>query len=87
MANTDKTLRSAFAQKTMWEAAQYRLLRKAPARAAPKDLPSVQRPGVSQPRGSGEAANVPEAQRTLHHRARCNVAARRGEYDASMETA
>jgi fructose-bisphosphate aldolase class I len=33
----------------------------------------------------GEQANVPAAQQALVHRARCNRAARRGEYDAAME--
>ncbi len=34
---------------------------------------------------SGEQANVVAAQKALLHRARCNAAARRGEYMASME--
>jgi fructose-bisphosphate aldolase class I len=34
----------------------------------------------------GEEANVRAAQRALYHRARCNRAARRGEYTAAMET-
>jgi fructose-bisphosphate aldolase class I len=34
----------------------------------------------------GEDANVPAAQQALLHRARCNRAARRGEYNAAMET-
>jgi len=33
----------------------------------------------------GEAANAAAAQRALTHRARCNRAARRGEYSAAME--
>ena len=33
----------------------------------------------------GQEANVSAAQRALHHRARCNWAARRGEYSAAME--
>jgi fructose-bisphosphate aldolase class I len=33
----------------------------------------------------GEEANVAAAQKALHHRANCNRAARRGEYDAAME--
>ena len=33
----------------------------------------------------GQAARVLEAQRALNHRARCNRAARRGEYNAAME--
>jgi fructose-bisphosphate aldolase class I len=33
----------------------------------------------------GEEAHVLAAQRALHHRATCNRAARRGEYDAAME--
>ena len=33
----------------------------------------------------GEAANVSAAQRALLHRARCNQAARRGEYDSEMD--
>jgi fructose-bisphosphate aldolase class I len=33
----------------------------------------------------GQEANVSAAQQALYHRARCNQAARRGEYDAAME--
>jgi fructose-bisphosphate aldolase class I len=33
----------------------------------------------------GEQANVPAAQQALYHRARCNGAARLGEYDTAME--
>jgi fructose-bisphosphate aldolase class I len=33
----------------------------------------------------GEEAQVPAAQQALYHRARCNLAARRGEYTAVME--
>jgi fructose-bisphosphate aldolase class I len=33
----------------------------------------------------GQEANVPAAQRALYHRAKCNQAARRGEYNAAME--
>jgi fructose-bisphosphate aldolase class I len=33
----------------------------------------------------GEEANVLAAQQALYHRARCNSAARRGQYDAAME--
>lgn len=33
----------------------------------------------------GKEANVPAAQQALYHRARCNWAARRGEYTAAME--
>jgi fructose-bisphosphate aldolase class I len=33
----------------------------------------------------GKEANVLAAQRVLNHRARCNRAARRGEYDAAMD--
>jgi fructose-bisphosphate aldolase class I len=35
----------------------------------------------------GNDANVPAAQQALHHRACCNRAARRGEYNATMERA
>ncbi len=34
----------------------------------------------------GEEGNVPAAQKALLHRARCNQAARRGDYTAAMET-
>jgi fructose-bisphosphate aldolase class I len=34
----------------------------------------------------GKEANVPAAQKMLSHRARCNRAARRGEYDVAMES-
>jgi fructose-bisphosphate aldolase class I len=33
----------------------------------------------------GQEANVAAAQAALYHRARCNRAARRGEYDEAME--
>jgi fructose-bisphosphate aldolase class I len=33
----------------------------------------------------GEEANVPAAQQALYHRAKCNQAARRGEYNATVE--
>jgi fructose-bisphosphate aldolase class I len=33
----------------------------------------------------GEEANAQVAQKALYHRARCNRAARRGQYDAAME--
>jgi fructose-bisphosphate aldolase class I len=33
----------------------------------------------------GEEAHVLPAQQALYHRARCNLAARRGEYNAAME--
>jgi fructose-bisphosphate aldolase class I len=35
---------------------------------------------------SGKEANVVAAQQALYHRAMCNRAARRGEYEAGMET-
>ena len=35
----------------------------------------------------GQAANVPAAQRALQHRAECNRAARRGDYDAAADAA
>jgi fructose-bisphosphate aldolase class I len=34
----------------------------------------------------GQETNVPVAQEALYHRARCNQAARRGEYSQEMET-
>jgi len=34
----------------------------------------------------GKEANVAAAQKALNHRAQCNRAARRGEYNADMET-
>ena len=34
----------------------------------------------------GNETNVPKAQQALYHRAKCNQAARRGEYNASIET-
>ena len=34
----------------------------------------------------GEEGNIPAAQKALYHRAKCNTAARRGEYNAEMET-
>jgi len=35
----------------------------------------------------GQETNVPKAQQALHHRAKCNFAARRGEYTSTMEKA
>jgi fructose-bisphosphate aldolase class I len=35
---------------------------------------------------NGRQANVAAAQQALYHRARCNRAARRGEYSQEMET-
>jgi fructose-bisphosphate aldolase, class I len=35
----------------------------------------------------GDEAHVSAAQEALHHRAKCNSAARRGEYDAATERA
>jgi len=34
----------------------------------------------------GKEASVPAAQQALYHRAICNRAARRGEYNAMLET-
>lgn len=44
---------------------------------------AIQQPALELWRG--EAANVEASQQALLHRARCNQAARRGEYDAAME--
>jgi fructose-bisphosphate aldolase class I len=44
---------------------------------------AIQQPALEQWRG--EAANIKAAQQALLHRARCNQAARRGEYTAAME--
>jgi fructose-bisphosphate aldolase class I len=44
---------------------------------------ALQQPALE--RWHGEAANVVAAQQALLHRARCNRAARRGEYSAAME--
>jgi len=45
---------------------------------------AIQRPALEIWRG--KEANVPAAQQALYHRARCNSAARRGEYSAAMES-
>lgn len=44
---------------------------------------AIQQPGLEI--WQGKVANVEAAQQALLHRARCNRAARRGEYDAAME--
>jgi fructose-bisphosphate aldolase class I len=44
---------------------------------------AIQQPALEIWRGA--EAHVPAAQRALQHRARCNRAARRGEYTAVME--
>ncbi|MDR3567473.1 MAG: fructose-bisphosphate aldolase class I [Syntrophobacteraceae bacterium] len=46
---------------------------------------AIQQPALELWRG--EEANVLAAQKALYHRARCNSAARRGQYDAAMERA
>src|SRR5471032_1848583 len=46
---------------------------------------AIQQPALEIWKGS--EANVPAAQRALRHRAKCNRAARRGEYTAAMEKA
>ncbi len=56
--NGDKTFRDARMQQVLLDAARYRELKtKAPV-AAPKPVPQVQRPGVSQPRGASDEASV-----------------------------
>ena len=44
---------------------------------------AIQQPGLEI--WKGEAGNLPAAQQVLYHRARCNSAARRGQYSAAME--
>jgi len=44
---------------------------------------AIQQPGLGI--WHGEEANVQAAQKALNHRAKCNLAARKGEYSASME--
>ena len=46
---------------------------------------AIQQPALGIWKGNG--ANVPAAQEALYHRAKCNNAARRGEYDSTMENA
>lgn len=56
LIKSDRMMRSAFAQKTMWEAAKYRLLMKAAPKAVSKPLPPVNRPGAA--RSQGEIAHA-----------------------------
>jgi len=49
----------------------------------PEEAQDLQQPALV--RWHGEAANVVAAQQAPLHRARCNRAARRGEYSAAME--
>jgi fructose-bisphosphate aldolase class I len=44
---------------------------------------AIQQPALELWKGKDE--NVVAAQQALYHRARCNRAARRGEYEAAME--
>jgi len=44
---------------------------------------AIQQPALEM--WQGKEANVKVAQHALYHRARCNRAARRGEYSAAME--
>jgi fructose-bisphosphate aldolase class I len=44
---------------------------------------AVQQPALET--WAGKDANVPAAQKALYHRAKCNSAARRGEYTPAME--
>ena len=46
---------------------------------------AIQRPALET--WQGQQTHVLEAQQALYHRARCNRAARRGEYNAAMEIA
>ena len=46
---------------------------------------AIQQPGLDI--WGGKEANAAAAQKSFYHRAKCNRAARRGEYDASMESA
>jgi fructose-bisphosphate aldolase class 1 len=48
-------------------------------------IPRPRRPDASIGSWQGEGAQVLAAQQALYHRANCNRAARRGEYNAAME--
>jgi hypothetical protein len=51
-------LRSAEVQAMMVAAAKYHAIQKAPAKAAPKHVPSVQRPGVARSAGDRDASEI-----------------------------
>jgi hypothetical protein len=53
--NSEPLLRNAHFQKMMFDAAQYRLLQKAPAKAVSRPLPPVLRPGTAQSISRGAA--------------------------------
>ncbi|MHC2241126.1 hypothetical protein [Bradyrhizobium elkanii] len=65
LSRTDRTLRSAFAQKTMYEAAMYRLMAKAPKAVVRTDLPPVFRPGVATSRAERASASLGDLQAKL----------------------
>lgn len=50
--------RSSVAQRLLWDVGKLRALQKAPAKAAPKNLPPVQRPGAARERVSSDAGRV-----------------------------
>ncbi|RXG85345.1 hypothetical protein [Bradyrhizobium zhanjiangense] len=58
LMQTNPIMRNAAFQKMMVDAAQYRMLRKAPPKAIPKAIPAVQKPGVAAPRGQASAQNI-----------------------------
>ncbi|MCP1969906.1 MULTISPECIES: hypothetical protein [Bradyrhizobium] len=73
LSRSDRTLRSAFAQKTMYEAAQWRLHQRAmadykkqiEARKLPPVAPRVQRPGVALTRGDRAHASLGDLEAKL----------------------
>lgn len=54
---------SAF-QRMIYDAVQYRMAKAAPAKMAAKPVPKVQKPGVSAPRGNGDAIGALSAKLT-----------------------
>jgi hypothetical protein len=51
-------LRTAEARQTIWEAAKYREMKSAPAKVAPKPVPTVQKPGTARSAGDRDASEL-----------------------------
>lgn len=58
LMKTNPVMRNAAFQKMMVDAARYRMQKAAPAKAIPKPVPAVQRPGIAQSKSERSGANL-----------------------------
>ncbi|QOG17914.1 hypothetical protein [Bradyrhizobium sp. SEMIA] len=58
LMETNPIMRNAAFQKMMVDAARYRMQKTAPAKAIPKPVPKVQKPGIAPPKGQAAAENM-----------------------------